>query len=58
MCHGYDAEKMACKGGATVTRRDGPVDMEECQACGDQVAWDLVEHPFWGFGNCPHAGHD
>lgn len=41
----------ACKGASTVP--DG--DMERCQACGDAVAHDLVNHPFWGFASsCPH----
>lgn len=42
----FDIEECACMGGGTRTVDD----MEECIVCGTRVAWDLVEHPFFGFG--------
>lgn len=51
----HDPEKMACKGAPTITVHTGSGDMEECQACGDAVAWDLVDHPLFGFKSCAHA---
>jgi len=35
----------ACRGNATLN--DG--DMERCAVCDRGVAWDLTEHPFFGF---------
>lgn len=49
MCQGLDESKMACKGAPTITEPGGTGDMEKCQACGDAVARDLVDHPFFGF---------
>ena len=37
----------ACDGGQTRSIRFG--EMEECEACLTCVAWDLTDHPFWGF---------
>lgn len=54
MCNGMDESKMACKGAPTITRHTGTGDMEECQACGEAVAHDLVDHAFFGFASsCP-----
>ena len=56
MCQEQDPSKMACRGAGTVTIRTGSGDMEECRACGTKVAWDLVEHPIFGFeAGCDHA---
>ena len=52
MCTCTDETKMACKGAPTFTVHTGTGDMEECQACGKAVAWDLVDHPFFGFQHC------
>lgn len=55
MCHGYDPQNMACKGAPTITVPSALGDFARCQACGDSVRSDLVDHPFWGFKNCDHA---
>jgi hypothetical protein len=39
----------ACEGGETRTLRNAMGDMEECIVCRTAVAWDLVDHPFFGF---------
>lgn len=44
-----DTHKAACRGAATVSMRCGPTHMEECQACHMAVAWDLINHHFFGF---------
>jgi hypothetical protein len=44
-----DESKMACKGALTFTVHTGSGDMEQCRACGTAVAWDLVDHPLFGF---------
>ena len=55
MCQGMDESKMACKGAQTFTVHTGSGDMEECRACGGRVAWDLVNHPLFGFKvGCDH----
>lgn len=56
MCQGLDESKMACRGASTRTVHTGTGDMEECRACGSQIAHDLVSHPFLGFqAGCEHA---
>jgi hypothetical protein len=50
--------KMACLGAETRTVRTTEW-MEECRACGTQVQWQLVNHPFWGFrSGCPRLTQD
>lgn len=55
MCNKYDESKMACQGAPTITIQNAAGDMEACQACGDRVAWDLVDHPLFGFKKCAHG---
>jgi hypothetical protein len=43
------SHRMACAGAPTKSVRDGPDHMEECESCGTRVAWDLVDHAFFGF---------
>jgi hypothetical protein len=45
-------ETRACMGAPTVTEQNAMGDMERCLACGAEVRWDLVDHPFWGFKAC------
>ena len=44
-----DEETCACMGAPTVTEQHAMGDMERCIACGDEVRWDLVDHPLFGF---------
>lgn len=39
---------MACLGAETISVRTIE-HMERCRACGTEVQWQLVNHPFWGF---------
>lgn len=44
--------KRACEGADTIDHGD----MRECphEQCGVSVAWDMVDHSFWGFAaSCP-----
>jgi hypothetical protein len=40
----------ACEGGRTFQAWHN---MEECAACGTRIRHELVDHPFFGFHNCP-----
>jgi hypothetical protein len=44
-----NAKNAACLGAATKSTRSCMEHMEECQACGCEVRWDLVDHPVFGF---------
>lgn len=56
MCKEGDAAEMACKGAPARSVHPGTRGMEECRACGTRVAWDLVNHPLFGFkAGCGHA---
>lgn len=47
--------RRACLGAATHSVRTTE-HMEECRACGTQVQFQLVDHPFWGFrAGCERA---
>jgi len=39
---------MACRGAHTVSVRSTE-HMERCRACGTEIQYQLVDHPFWGF---------
>jgi hypothetical protein len=39
---------MACLGAETVSVRVTEY-MERCRACGMEIQYQLVDHPFWGF---------
>jgi hypothetical protein len=39
---------MACLGAETVSVRTTEY-MERCRACGTEIQYQLVDHPFWGF---------
>jgi len=41
-------QRMACLGAQTRSVRTTE-HMEECRACGTQIQFQLVDHPFWGF---------
>ncbi len=41
-------DRMACLGATTRSVRTTE-HMEECLACGTQIQFQLVDHPFWGF---------
>jgi len=42
----------ACDGGRVL---EAWHEMAECVECGQQVKWNLQDHPFFGFANtCPH----
>jgi hypothetical protein len=43
--------KRACHDEGVLDRGE----MAECAECCRQVRWDLQEHPFFGFHNCPNA---
>lgn len=43
---GNNAGLKACLGAETISTDN---DMEKCVYCGSCVAWDLVDHPFFGF---------
>jgi hypothetical protein len=40
-----DMDKAACNGAPTISEGE----MKRCEACGKSVAWDLVDHGFFGF---------
>jgi len=43
-------KRLACFGAATIANGD----MRQCQFCQTSVAWDLVDHGFFGFkASCP-----
>lgn len=47
----------ACEGGDTIPHWHCQGEMHECQHCGTQVQWDMVDHPFWGFeASCRQIG--
>lgn len=49
------SDRMACRGAATRSVRTSE-HMEECRACGTQIQFQLIDHPFWGFSaSCAHA---
>jgi hypothetical protein len=51
-------DRMACLGAPTVQVRTTEY-MERCQACGTEVQYQLVDHPFWGFrAGCNRAGRN
>lgn len=41
-------QRRACLGAPTISVRTTEY-MERCQACGTEVQYQLVDHPFWGF---------
>lgn len=41
-------DRMACHGAETRSVRTTE-HMEECRACGTQIQFQLIDHPFWGF---------
>lgn len=50
-----ETERRACMGAPTLTNNDFATEMQECVHCGRRVAWDLVDHPFFGFAaSCEH----
>ena len=51
------ASEQACDGGDTVEGESRCcVEFRMCVHCGSEIAWDFVNHPFWGFeATCPMA---